>query len=318
MVLDLNQKKLTDPDIIDEEQNMVLPKPNPLFSENYKILKSGEVLILKRIKTTQDKNEFLKKFRATEDKKDLLKKIKVNENEPSKKKEISIINEEKPNLPRQKENFYVNFGALISAVSSSQTLKDTASSTGTNSFETLNTGLSLEAAFKMKHTLYIDSQVFILPSADSSSFSNDRFNLFNFSYLYSFELTKRFEFTLGLNYDEKVFITDITESLINLEKVARTLPSIGINYFGEQKLFGSIPKLSLRFHYNPQITLGDSKTIEPYIGYELYGALFSTLTKNSHIEYSASLSYENYELDNLESTDIGGALLIKYGREFSI
>lgn len=304
-VLTLNNINVqNNPDFIVVDQILYLPKPNPAFAANYKILSDNEIIILSKIKTVQQKEEFLAKRGLVE-------------NIPEKEDQDAVISlkKEEEELPRQVERFYLNYGLLFHSSSSKQTLSNNSSVTGTNSVESLNVGFSFEAAIRLKHQIYFDYQKFTLPKADSSKFSQDQFNLVNFSYNYGINFSKRFRFLLGLNYKEKIYYTNIQQEEITVSKSQTIVPSIGGMYFSSQHVFNVIPMFMFNADFFSKREV-DNVTISNSIEYNALAGGFYDLDNTSHLELSLGMSYHNYSIGSNKSTDIGAKVILKYGREF--
>lgn len=309
-VLAMNIIKIQDnPDYVLIEQKLILPKPNPIFEANYKILADGEIIILSKIRTQKQKEDFLNQRELKE----------IIDTENPKNSVITSKTNQDEILPRQIKRIYINYGLLLNTNSSTQKISGNNSIQGTNSLQSLNTGISFEMAFEFKHHLYFDVQKFSLPAADKTIFSNKEFDLINFSYFYGIDLSERFSILLGIEQQEKVFFTDISQNLITASKTSFLAPSLGGMYISKSKFLTLNPMLMANVIYRSQIKV-DDKTIAPGLEYSLMIGAFYNLSETSHLEFSLGADYGQYtikdDIDHIDGTDISAKFIIKYGREF--
>lgn len=292
------------PDYILTGEVLLIPTPNPAFAANYKILADGEVIILNKIITQEQKEEFLRQ-------RGLKENVPIQEPEKS---TISFSDDDEL-FPRQVQRIYLNFGFLLTTTSVNQTLPDTNSVTGTNSLETLNIGTSLDFAIKLRHIFHFNTKRFMLPAADNTSFNQTGFTLNNLSYLYGLDLDRRFKLICGLNYQERVFFTEITQDAVTIKKAEFIAPSLGLMYLPETKFFGASPRLMSYVISRPK-KIVDNKEISAGMEYNFFGGLYYNLDSSSHIEFSAGGSYLRYQVEDIDSTELSGKFVVKYGREF--
>ena len=299
---ELNVQK--NPDYLTLKQKIILPKPNPIFQANYKILADGEIIIISKIRTQKQKEDFLNK-------RELREVIPLQEP----KKSIITKKNEDNLLPRQIERVYINYGFLLNATSSEQKLSKRQSISGTNSLQSTNIGVSAELALKSKHHFYFDVQKFILPVADATMFSNNEFNLMNLSYFYGVDLSQRTSILLGINHQERIFFTDISQTLIEVNKTNFLTPSLGGMYFFKSKIFSSTPRIAAHINYRPEKELA-GKTINAAFEFSLLAGAFYNIDQSSHIEVSLGADYKPYQIDEIEGQDLAGKIIVKYGQEY--
>lgn len=299
-----NMRVKKNPDYLWVDQKLILPKPNPIFEANYRILTDGEIIILSKIRTKKEKEDFLSQRGLKE----------VTPKDSPNKSIIAFKNDEKE-LPRQVERVYLNYGLLFNSTSTEQILPKTNSVSGTNTLESINTGVSIETAFRLKHHFYFDAQYFTLPTADSSEFTQDTFTMFNLSYSYGHEFSQRATLLFGLGYKEKVFFPEITQEKITVKKGQYISPSVGLMYFAPSRIYEAIPRFIFNIGYNPELSIA-GKTVESHFEYSFLGGAFFNLSEASHFEVSLGFSYQNYMIDDYDSTDIGAKVIVKYGKEF--